>query len=121
MGFSCFKFLKTALFRLLKQGQFGFDWVLMFSLYRNKILNSFFHFKAHSMKNSLLTVTKRILLFFLLIFISAHSFSQSIWTSQMPKPLGFLVYDASFADANNGWAVGESGLFAKTTDGGLTW
>ena len=39
----------------------------------------------------------------------------------MPKPLGFLVYDASFPDANNGWAVGESGMIAKTTDGGTTW
>ena len=35
--------------------------------------------------------------------------------------MGFTIYDASFADANNGWAVGEVGCIAKTTNGGASW
>src|SRR5690242_14454184 len=110
MGFSCFKFLKTGFFQFLEHSQFGIGAVLMFSL-RLTNPSSIFLFKAHiKMKNSLLTVNKRILLFFLLKFITIVSIGQSNWNSLMPKPLGFLVYDASFTDANNGWAVGESGM-----------
>ena len=73
------------------------------------------------MKNSLLTNFK--IHFFLLSFmvLGFQSFSQSNWAFLNPKPLGFTIYDASYTDANNGWAVGELGCIGKTTNGGLNW
>ena len=73
------------------------------------------------MKNSLLKTLKKMYLLLSLLIIGSQSFCQSSWTHLMPKPLGFLTYDASYIDANNGIAVGESGCFAKTTNGGSTW
>ncbi len=73
------------------------------------------------MKNLLRFNPIRIPILVCLMLATVQSIGQSNWSSLMPRPLGFLVYDASFVDANNGWAVGESGCFAKTTDGGNTW
>ena len=73
------------------------------------------------MKNSLLITSKRFCLLLILMMLGFGSFSQTNWTLLTPKPLGFTIYDASFVDANNGWAVGEAGTIAKTTDGGITW
>lgn len=73
------------------------------------------------MKNSLLSTSKKLSILLFLVIIGYQSFSQTNWTLLNPKPLGFTVYDASFVDANNGWAVGEAGTIAKTTDGGATW
>ena len=73
------------------------------------------------MKNSLLITSKRTCLLLILMMLGSQSFCQTNWTLLNPKPLGFVVYDASFVDANNGWAVGEAGTIARTTDGGTTW
>lgn len=40
---------------------------------------------------------------------------------QAAVPTSVLFTGVSFADANNGWAVGHHGVIANTTDGGLTW
>lgn len=44
--------------------------------------------------------------------------------SQMAAPAGVAYKNlegVSFADANNGWAVGGNGMILHTTDGGTTW
>ena len=73
------------------------------------------------MKNSLLINLKSLCILLILIIPGFESYSQSNWTHLNPKPMGFTMLDASFADANNGWAVGEQGCIAKTTDGGTSW
>src|SRR5678816_2049031 len=40
------------------------------------------------------------------------------WQTQT-LPAGSWIYDATFTDANNGWAVGDN--MVRTTNGGLTW
>lgn len=73
------------------------------------------------MKKSLLLASNMIALICGLLVTVNQVSAQSNWSSQMPKPLGFTVFDASFVDANNGWATGEAGAIAKTTNGGATW
>src|SRR4051794_13841927 len=43
------------------------------------------------------------------------------WVWQNPLPQGNTLQDFSFADTNNGFAVGARGTILKTTDGGNTW
>ena len=73
------------------------------------------------MKNLLPELLKRVALFFALFILGSQSFSQTNWNFMSPKPMGFTIYDASYVDANNGWAVGEVGSIAKTTNGGISW
>jgi photosystem II stability/assembly factor-like uncharacterized protein len=42
------------------------------------------------------------------------------WT-QAAVPVSVLLTGVSFADSQNGWAVGHSGVILKTVDGGQTW
>ncbi|MBK6910845.1 MAG: T9SS type A sorting domain-containing protein [bacterium] len=42
-----------------------------------------------------------------------------VW--QNPTAYDSMIYDLSFADSLNGWAVGRNGTFLRTTDGGETW
>jgi photosystem II stability/assembly factor-like uncharacterized protein len=73
------------------------------------------------MKHSLLNATMRLGLLLILTIAGLQSFSQSNWTYKSPSPMGFNIFDASYVDANNGWAVGELGCIGKTTNGGLSW
>ncbi|MBI2849211.1 MAG: DUF11 domain-containing protein [Chloroflexi bacterium] len=43
------------------------------------------------------------------------------WVWQNPLPQGRGLSSVFFVDAQNGWAVGESGTIIKTTNGGSTW
>jgi photosystem II stability/assembly factor-like uncharacterized protein len=43
------------------------------------------------------------------------------WCWQRPRPIGNRIHDITFADASNGWVVGEAGQILKTADGGTTW
>src|ERR1051325_5508667 len=43
------------------------------------------------------------------------------WVWQNPLPQGNTLQDFSFADANNGFAVGARGTILKTTDAGINW
>jgi photosystem II stability/assembly factor-like uncharacterized protein len=43
------------------------------------------------------------------------------WCWQRPRPTGNTMHDTHFLDSSVGWAVGESGLILKTTDGGAHW
>src|SRR4030095_11950743 len=43
------------------------------------------------------------------------------WVWQNPLPQGNTLQDFSFADTNNGFAVGARGTNLKTTDGGNSW
>ncbi len=73
------------------------------------------------MNNSLLITVKRLSLLLILMVAGVKSFSQTNWSYLSPKPVGFTIFDASYADANTGWAVGELGCITKTTNGGATW
>ena len=42
------------------------------------------------------------------------------WTLQ-PSPTGAYLYDVQFADRQHGWIVGDSSVFLRTTDEGVTW
>lgn len=46
--------------------------------------------------------------------------SDSAWV-QATVPTSILFTAVSFADADNGWAVGHHGVIVRTTDGGSTW
>ncbi|MCX6563183.1 MAG: YCF48-related protein, partial [Candidatus Aminicenantes bacterium] len=57
-------------------------------------------------------------------FISATLDGGTTWTtpySQNPYESPFRLSDLHFADADNGWAVGDSGNIIHTADGGATW
>lgn len=43
------------------------------------------------------------------------------WCWQRPLPQGNGILAYGFADAANGWAVGEAGTILRTTDGGASW
>jgi photosystem II stability/assembly factor-like uncharacterized protein len=43
------------------------------------------------------------------------------FTKQFHNTSGWHLYDVSFADTQNGWAVGEANQVLRTTDGGQTW
>ncbi len=43
------------------------------------------------------------------------------WCWQQPSPRGSGIFDADFADAQQGWSVGEAGLILHTQDGGAHW
>jgi photosystem II stability/assembly factor-like uncharacterized protein len=43
------------------------------------------------------------------------------WEWLSPLPQGNTLYDATFSDAQTGWAVGAGGTVIRTTDGGTTW
>ncbi len=60
---------------------------------------------------------KNFLLLLILIFTSNVLFAQ--WTSQS-CPTSSIISDIQFLDANEGWAVGGSGIF-HTTNGGNSW
>ena len=44
-----------------------------------------------------------------------------VWEWRNPMPPAHTLNDMYFLDAHTGWAVGESGVVLKTTDGGATW
>jgi len=44
-----------------------------------------------------------------------------LWSFSNPKPFGFISYQVTYSDDNNGIIVGDAGGIAKTTDGGGTW
>lgn len=43
------------------------------------------------------------------------------WTQSDKVPVDTLLTALSFADAQNGWAVGHGGVLLRTTNGGQTW
>ncbi len=45
----------------------------------------------------------------------------SSWFGQSPGEANQVLRSVYFADLNNGWAVGDSGIIVKTIDGGTTW
>jgi photosystem II stability/assembly factor-like uncharacterized protein len=66
----------------------------------------------------------RVYLILVITFIAVFSteilYCQSGWTAQTSNTSNTLT-GVSFADANNGWAVGASATIRHTTDGGATW
>jgi photosystem II stability/assembly factor-like uncharacterized protein len=60
---------------------------------------------------------KKIILLFLLL-INGSLFSQ--WF-QVQSGTQNLLYDIAFIDANTGYAVGDTGLILRSTNGGLNW
>ena len=52
---------------------------------------------------------------------TADGSSSREWIWQNPLPQGNTLQDFSFADTNNGFAVGARGTILKTTDGGNNW
>jgi photosystem II stability/assembly factor-like uncharacterized protein len=46
---------------------------------------------------------------------------KSAWSWLNPLPQGNNLMSVFFADANNGWAVGQWGSMVRTTNGGATW
>lgn len=57
-------------------------------------------------------------LFILIFIVNISVFAQEGWQiQQSSRSLNSVVY----SDANTAWAVGLSGLFRKSTDGGATW
>src|SRR5687767_1470783 len=73
--------------------------------------------------------TKGYAIIVFLLFGSAFIAQAQLNPSMTSNPLkyvnpfqyGFVLQDISFADNNNGLAVGFNGSIAKTTDGGFTW
>jgi photosystem II stability/assembly factor-like uncharacterized protein len=63
---------------------------------------------------------KLILISLSFVFISFCTSAQRGWTLQS-SGVTYDLYDVSFVDALNGWAVGESNMILHTTDGGVTW
>ena len=59
-----------------------------------------------------------VLTIFLLVFTASLLFAGD-W-EKVDVPLGNTLYSVHFVDANNGWAVGESGAIIHTSDG-ETW
>lgn len=49
-----------------------------------------------------------------------HSTDGNTWT-QSPAPVRAALTAVSFADAQNGWAVGHDATIIATRDGGMTW
>ncbi|MBK9099546.1 MAG: T9SS type A sorting domain-containing protein [bacterium] len=60
----------------------------------------------------------------LFFFLLATQFCFAQWYQQYPA-LNIVtfsnLYDVTLIDANNGWAVGDSGTILKTTDDGINW
>ncbi|MDH3267924.1 MAG: YCF48-related protein [Ignavibacteria bacterium] len=60
------------------------------------------------------------LLFIAFLFLQYTSLAQDGWVQQTSGTIADLE-SVNFYDANNGWAVGESGTILNTTDGGNIW
>ncbi len=56
-----------------------------------------------------------------IIFITSFAFAQQGWFWQHPLPQGHDLYDVSFFNETEGWAVGAFGTILHTTDAGVTW
>lgn len=57
----------------------------------------------------------------ILIFAILSTHAQSGWYWQNPTPQGNVLYDVSFYDLYNGWAVGDFGTILYTSNQGQTW
>lgn len=68
---------------------------------------------------------KRILIVLVLLAAGMGTvFSQSIstyWTYKNPAPLGIITNDIDYVNDQVGYACGDAGVIARTTDGGHTW
>ncbi|OFY55053.1 MAG: hypothetical protein A2W93_13750 [Bacteroidetes bacterium GWF2_43_63] len=68
---------------------------------------------------------KTILFFAVIAVLSLSGNSQTAidegWVEIGNAAYNSKIYDVTFTDANNGFAVGSGGTFLKTTDGGATW
>src|SRR4051812_30183227 len=53
--------------------------------------------------------------------LASAQVGSGLWSYSNPKPFGFVSYQLSYSDDNNGIIVGEAGGIAKTIDGGGTW
>jgi gliding motility-associated-like protein len=62
-------------------------------------------------------------MFFLLFSLKStgQNYDTKFWRFSNPKPMGFTVLDAAYADNNNVIAVGSEGGIARSSDGGTTW
>lgn len=49
------------------------------------------------------------------------SYAQKAWEWQRPLTTSNTFQAVQFADANNGFAVGDGGIILRTTDGGSLW
>ncbi|MBS1492895.1 MAG: T9SS type A sorting domain-containing protein [Bacteroidetes bacterium] len=58
-------------------------------------------------------------LFILFVLISSYSFAQNGWFLQYTTQ--YPINNIYFLNENTGWACGDSGFVAKTTNGGLNW
>jgi photosystem II stability/assembly factor-like uncharacterized protein len=63
---------------------------------------------------------KSIPVILLAMAVSFSLHAQRGWTLQS-SGVTYDLYDVSFVDALHGWAVGESNMILRTTDGGTTW
>lgn len=57
----------------------------------------------------------------ILVFAILNAHAQSGWYWQNPTPQGNVLYDVSFYDLYNGWAVGDFGTILYTSNQGQTW
>ena len=57
----------------------------------------------------------------LLTLLSIAAALAAEWQWQHPLPQGNTLWNAAFADAYNGFAVGDDGTILATKDGGETW
>jgi photosystem II stability/assembly factor-like uncharacterized protein len=64
---------------------------------------------------------KKTALFLILFLYILPAYSQSGWYWQNPTPQGNVLYDVSFFDLYNGWAVGDFGTILYTSTQGQTW
>jgi hypothetical protein len=53
--------------------------------------------------------------------LTAITSAHAQWRWQNPLPQGNHLSGVTFADGNNGWAVGDYGSIVHTTDGGSAW
>ena len=70
------------------------------------------------------TLIKSILLTVFLLFSFFCLFSQSVstyWKYNNPSPLGNNFFDLTYVNDQVGYACGDAGVIARTTDGGRTW
>ena len=57
----------------------------------------------------------------ILLNVPLGSGGASLWVRQPPTAAAGLLADVFFADASNGWIVGDGGMLLQTTDGGKIW
>ncbi len=63
---------------------------------------------------------KLILLFIIFPFLISYVYSQSGWEQQYSGTTQ-LLFSVYFVNAQTGWAVGNTGIIIKTTNGGTNW